>query len=133
MHCLLCCTTEVEYNYRQDAALINEISLTERRYDALTRPSSTVGQLSIMLPFHGRRMTQETRLWHRITLFLTWASVVCHKELRHCGQPGADDSPVGPRFHYRTITHTQQPPRFSFRATVFGGGLFCFVLFCICS
>ncbi|CAG01141.1 unnamed protein product [Tetraodon nigroviridis] len=32
-----------------------------------------------------------TTLWHRITLFLTWASVVCHKELRHGGQPDDPD------------------------------------------
>lgn len=25
-------------------------------------------------------------MWHRVTLFLTWASVVCHRELYHCGQ-----------------------------------------------
>lgn len=50
---------------------------------------------------------EETIVWHRITLFLTWASVVCHRELYHCGQPGVGNNlscPSSPRLPF-TLLH----------------------------
>lgn len=52
-------------------------------------------------------------MWHRMTLFLTWASVVCHRALYHCGQVRVTTSAALPQqdYHLNSATTPLVPQR----------------------
>lgn len=60
-------------------------------------------------------------MWHRITLLLTWTSVVCHRELYHCGQVWITTSAALPQQDYHL--HSATTPLLPLESTD------CFVLF----
>lgn len=64
-------------------------------------------------------------MWHRITLLLTWTSVVCHRELYHCGQVWITTSAALPQQDYHLHSATTQ--LLPLESTD------CFVLFCFVS